>query len=973
MKNFRQALTVVTVIAVAVLSLAGCKKYSYQSFEGDPTGARIYTLDNGLTIYTIVNKDRPRIDAQIAVKVGSKNDPRETTGLAHYFEHLMFKGTKQFGTQNYELEEPLLDQIEALFEQYRVTVDEAERKAIYHRIDSISYEASKIAIPNEYDKLMASLGASGTNAYTSYDVTCYVENIPSNQIENWAKIQADRFENCVLRGFHTELETIYEEYNMYAARDDQKASNALFEGLFKNHPYNTDVIGLPGHLKNPSITNVKNYHDQWYVPNNMAVVLSGDFDPDKAVKIVAKYFGKMKPNENLKRPVFEPEAPITEPVVKNVLGNESPSVMLAWRFPGANDENSVILDLIGRILFNGRAGLIDLDVNQQQKTLGMYAMFESLADYSAFVVSAEPKAGQSLDEVVDIFNAELDKVKAGDFDDDLLESIVNNVKLSFMRSIESTGSMARTAVNCFINDESWEDAVVNYADKLSAVTKADIVAFVNKNFKDNYVRVNKLQQKDPSDFSISKPQITPIFTNRDTASAFLREMQAAAAAVKPIEPSFVDFDRDLSKLEAKSGIPVLYKKNETNGIFQLSFTFESGSYADNVLPYAFEYFDYLGTDDLSAEDINKAFYKLACSYSVSCSGKKTFVSLSGLSENMGEALELLEKVISGVKASPEALALLKGNLLQSRINAKHDQSSNFSALSSYGYYGPKNPSNTTLSNAQIAALRDDDLLDRIHGLFSRQHEILYYGPLSEDEFIGTINAKHNVPGQLAAVEKVEPFSYQPVDKDEVYVAPYDANQLQLLSVSNTGETFDPDKVAIAALYNSYFGSGMNSIVFQEMREARGLAYSAGASYSTPSNLKDPYIFIDRINTQNDKLIDALDAFDEIINNMPVSEAAFKIAKESLILNLRTQRTVKNAVLNAYVSARERGLDYDINKKVFEQIQGYTLDDVVAFQQNVIKDRKYKIMILGRKSDLDFEALKRFGEIHQLSTEDIFGY
>lgn len=144
-----------------------------------------------------------------------KNDPAETTGLAHYFEHLMFKGTNSYGTQNYEAEKPLLDQIEQQFEIYRKTTDEIQRKAIYHTIDSLSYEASKYAIPNEYDKLMAAIGASGTNAYTAYDQTVYVEDIPSNQIENWAKIQVDRFENNVIRGFHTELEAVYEEKNCH--------------------------------------------------------------------------------------------------------------------------------------------------------------------------------------------------------------------------------------------------------------------------------------------------------------------------------------------------------------------------------------------------------------------------------------------------------------------------------------------------------------------------------------------------------------------------------------------------------------------------------------------------------------------------------------------------------------------------------------------------------------------------------------
>ncbi|MBO4768152.1 MAG: insulinase family protein, partial [Bacteroidales bacterium] len=900
------------LLSLAAFGMVSCGGYKYDQVKDDPTGARIYTLDNGLKVYMIVNKDKPRIDAQIAVKVGSKNDPRETTGLAHYFEHLMFKGTEQFGTQNYEVEKPMLDQIEQLFEVYRQTTDEAERKAIYHQIDSISYEASKISIPNEYDKLMASIGASGTNAYTSYDVTCYTENIPSNQIEIWAKIQADRFQNCVLRGFHTELETIYEEYNMYAAQDQTKEFNALFEGLFENHPYNTDVIGLPSHLKNPSITNVKKYHDQWYVPNNMAVVMVGDFNPKKAIKIVDKYFGGMKPNENLERPVFEPEKPITAPVVKTVRGNESPSVVLGWRFPGANSPEALMLNAVSSVLYNGKAGLIDLDVNQQQQTLGMMAGLEDMADYSAFLIMAEPKPGQTLDQVRDIALAEIEKVKKGEFDEDLLTATINNLKLQYMNMMESTRFMARIAVNSFINDVPWSD-IVNEIDRLSEITKDDIVKFANENFGDNYVQVNKLQEKDPTDFKIAKPQITPIFTNRDTASQFLRDIQAAAAKVKPINPVFVDYAKDMSKLEAKSGIPVLYKQNVTNGTFQLNYIFETGSYADKMLPFACDYMGFLGTSDMTPEQVKKEFYRLACDYNVNCQGDRTTVRLSGLAENMEEAAALLEKLIADAQANPQALMMLKLNTLQERENAKHDQRSNSSRLQNYGLYGPENPSRNILSNAELLALTDEQLLEKIHSIFNKEHKVTYYGPLTGTELVAAVNKLHNCPEQLEPVVEGDPFKYLITEENTVLFAPYDANQSIIYSLSSNGEPFDAAIVPSASMYNEYFGGGMNGIVFQEMREARGLAYGAGARYMTPSDLDHTVIFLDYIQTQNDKVIDALTAFEEIINNMPESETAFGIAKESMISNMRTARTVKAAVLNSYLNAEKLGLDYDINK------------------------------------------------------------
>ena len=968
MKRF----SLLILAVLALLATTGCSKYKYETVKGDPTNARIYTLDNGLKVYMIVNKDEPRIDAHVAVKVGSKNDPQETTGLAHYFEHLMFKGTKQLGTQDYAAEEPLLNQIEALFETYRQTTDPDQRKAIYHQIDSISYEASKIFIPNEYDKAMAAIGGRGTNAYTSNDVTCYTENIPSNQLENWAKIQADRFENCVLRGFHTELETIYEEYNMYAVMDQEKVQEAAFAALFPKHPYHTPVIGWGDHLKNPSITNVKKYHDQWYVPNNMAVCLAGDFNPNEAIKVIDKYFGQLKPNENLQKMAYEPEDPITEPIVKNVLGLESPSLLLAWRFPGANSPETKYLDLIGGILSNGKAGLIDLDVNQQQKVLSMFAGNQGLADYSAFIVMAEPLQGQSLDEVRDIALAEIEKVKKGEFDDDLLTAIINNQKLQYMRMYENSRFLVRLEVNSFINEVPWKD-VVNEVEELSKVTKEDIVAFANEHFKDNYVQINKLEQRDPTDTRISKPAITPIMMNRDVASQFLRDIQASAAEVKPIEPVFVDYKKDMSIATAKSGIPVLYKKNETNGIFELQYLFETGSYADNVMPFAANYLNYLGTDDMTPEEVQKAFYRMAVNMSVACTGERTYVSLNGLAENMEEAMQLVEKVIAHAQANPEALQMLKANTLYERRNAKLDQNSNASRISTYALYGPKNPSTNVIPSAELMKLSDEALLEKIHHIFDNEHKVLYYGPLTEAQAVETINRIHNVPEQLNPVVKGNPFQYRPTEGNNVVLAQYDANQLNLTAYYNTELPFDVETAPIITLYNEYFGGGMNGIVFQEIREARGLAYRARANYSIPGDLDHPSVFSYTIGTQNDKLIDALSAFDEIINEMPVSENAFNIAKESLLSNLRTARTVRGRVLTSFLNAQQRGLDYDLNKVIYEKVPALTLDDVVKFQQQYVKDRPYTIGIVGRTSDMDLNTLKQYGTIKTVTTEDIFGY
>ena len=589
-------------IAISLCVLSACTKSTtvpYESVPNDPMKARIYTLDNGLKVYLTVNKETPRIQTYIAVRVGGKNDPAETTGLAHYFEHLMFKGTTHFGTQDYEKEKPMLDEIERLFEVYRQTTDEAEREAIYHQIDSVSYEASKLAIPNEYDKLMAAIGATGTNAYTGFDQTVYVEDIPSNQIENWAKIQADRFENNVIRGFHTELETVYEEKNMSLTSDNRKVFEAILSALFPDHPYGTQtVLGTQENLKNPSITNIKNYHKTWYVPNNMAICMSGDLDPEQTIATIQKYFGHLKPNPNLPALPVTHESPIKAPVVKEVLGLEAENVMLGWRFPGSSSVNQEdLLNLVSLIMNNDKAGLLDVDLIQQQKVLNCYAGTYGLADYDAFIIAGTPKQGQTLDEVKDLFLAEVEKLKKGEFDESLLEAAINNFKLMQMYQLDSNSGRADMFVNAFISKSEWKDEVEQLT-RMSKVTKQQVVDFANQYFGDNYALVYKRQGKDPNEKKIEKPQITPIVMNRDSSSAFLKEIQASQVA--PIEPVFLDFEKDLSKLTAKSGIPVLYKQNTSNDLFSLLYVFDMGNNNDKAMGTAFEYLKYLGTSKKSS-------------------------------------------------------------------------------------------------------------------------------------------------------------------------------------------------------------------------------------------------------------------------------------------------------------------------------------------------------------------------------------
>lgn len=956
-------------VIVAAMLTACCSRYKYESVPDDPLKTRIYTLDNGLKVYMSVSKEKPRIQTYIAVKVGGKNDPHETTGLAHYFEHLMFKGTEQFGTSDYAAEKPLLDEIEQLFETYRQTADEAERAAIYHRIDSISYEASKIAIPNEYDKLMAAIGAEGTNAYTSQDMTVYVEDIPSNQIDNWARIQADRFQHPVIRGFHTELETIYEEKNMSLTRDSRKVWEALDAALFPHHPYGTQtVLGTQEHLKNPSITNVRNYHKTYYVPNNMAVCVAGDFDPDEMIATIDKYFGAMEPNPNLPKLAFEPEQPITTPVVREVYGLEAANVMLGWRLPAAVDPSNDVAQLAGQLIYNGQAGLIDIDLQQQQKVLNAYGYASTQPDYGTFIVAGSPKQGQSLEEVRDLLLGEVAKLRSGDFDETQLEAIVNNFKMHEMQAMES--DPADLYVQSFIYGMDWADEV-HSIDRLSKITKQNVVDWANEYLgSESYAVIYKREGEDKTVQKISAPKITPIVTNRDRESAFLAGIKAAE--VKPIEPVFVDYDKDMAKFAVKPGVDVLYKQNESNDLFRLSYVFNTGSEDDPELRSAFDYISYLGTDTQTAEEIAKEMYRLACSFSFGAGTNQSSITITGLSENMDQAMELVESLIANAVPDETILMNLKADALKSRSDAKLNQARCFGALQRYLFLGGDFIKKTTLTDARLAALTSDELLSKVKVLTGKAHEVLYYGPKSETELKESLAAHHKSAETLEPLEKRFP-KFQHTDRSAVVLAQYDAKQLYYIQYSDRGEPFDETNTPGLTLYNEYFGGGMNSVVFQEMREARGLAYSAWATMSEPAYAKGEYNFMAFIATQNDKMRQAIEAFDEIINNMPESEAAFTIAKEGILARLRTQRTTKSDVLWSYIDLRDMGLTEDRNKLLFETIQNMTLADVKAFQEKWVKDRTYVYGILGDIKDLDTDYLKTLGPVKTVSSEELFGY
>ena len=959
------------VLLLAIALPLAAKEYKYETVPGDLMATRIYKLDNGLTVYLSVNNEKPRIQTYIAERTGSRNDPPETTGLAHYLEHLMFKGTRQFGTTNAAAEAPLLDSIQNRFEVYRTIKDSLQRRAYYHKIDSLSQLAAKYFIPNEYDKLMSAIGAEGTNAFTSNDMTCYVEDIPSNEVENWARIEADRFQNMVIRGFHTELEAVYEEYNIGLASDREKQFNAFSKLVFPGHPYGTQTtIGTQEHLKNPSIVNIKNYFKRYYVPNNVAICMSGDFNPDEVIAIIDKYFGSWKPNANLSQPQYAPVPDRTAPVDTTVVGQEAENIYLGWKFEGSASYQADTLGVVADILSNGMAGLMDLDLDQQMKWLGGGAVTMPLAEYSAMIMIGYPKEGQTLDEVKALMLGEIDKLKRGDFDENLIKAVVNNKKLQYYRTLESNDDRAYMMADAFITRKKWSD-VVGELDRISGITKQQIIDFARRHFTDGYVTVYKRIGNDTTIRKIDKPEITAIPANRDLQSAFVKEI--TDSKVEPIQPMFVDFDKDLTKATTKNGLPVLYVKNTENGRFTLTYHFDFGGASDKWLPYAASYFDYLGTDKMTAEQLKQKFYSLACSHGISIGTRAANIYVSGLAENMTEAMALMDDLLANAQVDTAAYNKYVGVELKSRADNKLDQGTNFSRLMQYGMYGEYNPTRNIPSSKELKDMEPQRLVDKIKAFRGYKHTVLYYGPMELGELTAAIDKHHKTAKTRVDAPKSRNYMMQQTAQNEVYIAPYDAKNIYMVQYHNEGRQWNPANQPVVSLFNEYYGGGMNSVVFQELREARGLAYSAFADYGTPSYEGEPEYAYTYIISQNDKMTDCIRTFNSILDTMPQSEKALGLAKQALMKRLATARTTKEGIINAYLNAKDLGIDYSLSKKIYEAVPSLTMDDVVKFERETMAKKPYRYLILGDEKQLDMKALEKIGPIKRLTTEEIFGY
>ena len=973
-RQFICCASILTVAAVGI-GLFGCTSTPKSGavrleapIAADATRTEVYQLANGLKVYLSRNPEEPRIQTRIVVRAGSLQDPADKTGQAHYLEHLMFKGSDHFCTIDYAAEKPKIERIYALYNQYCAETDEARRTAIYREIDRVSGEAARYAVANEYDRMMSDMGATGVNAYTSYDRTVYLNNIPANGLEKWLDMEADRFANPVFRLFHTELEAVYEESNMYADMPDSRMQELFMGTLFPNHPLGRPVIGLKSHLRNPAPDRVMEFFRTWYVPNNMAICLSGDFDRDRVLAAVSRTFGKF-PAKPLPAQACQPAAPLAGTATAALVAPGNEELAIAWRLNQPSVADKDLFALCAMLLCNQQAGLFDRDLVQTRKLASIEAAAEDLVMHASLFVSARPNQKDAVESLLPLIDTEIEKLKAGDYPDWLIEAIINNLRLSRTLAQRSNENRAEQMTAVFTSGIPWS-TVAGQIDRMAKYTKADVSAFAKKHLTANRIVVYRKKGELVPGEKIKKPTISPVELNRGQESAFCRDF--CARPVAELNPKFIDFQKDVEthRLPGRD-IAVSSVRNTQDGLFEMRYVFEFGSDNDSWLDPAVKYADVIGTSTRKLEELKTELFRLGGDYSLSCDRRRVTMTIMGLQENFQPIVALAEDLLDHPKADAAALKTLVGNIVKDRDGAKSDvKEILLRALASRVKYGVASPYTNVPTSAELAAATPETLAGRLASLKTHPHHILYFGPLAAKELSQELATLHQT-GTLVPAPAAKPFPEQPTPTDSVIFINYPGmSQVNLLMTSRRAK-FSPDTVVARALFGEYYGESMNSITFQTIRESKALAYSCSCRYGLPEYPEGYHFLNCFMSTQTDKFPEAVATMRELIQDCPISKPLLGSCKIAAVRKIAADHLSGMDILELMEKNRLLGIQTDIRKTVYGQMGKMEEPDLLRFHKEHLKDAKFTLMVVGDKAVVNMDDLKKFGPVTELAVDEIF--
>ena len=939
---------------------------AFKTYEGDPLNLKETSLSNGMKVFLVENHDKPEISGSFVVNVGSKNDPADNTGMAHYLEHMLFKGTQTLGTIDFEKEKVYLDEINNLYDQLAKETELEKRNSIQKKINEASNKAAQYALPNEFDRIIAEMGGTKLNAFTSADMTVYLNVFPPNQIEKWLDVYVHRFENPVFRLFQSELETVYEEKN----RSMNEPINSLFEYFLENfyegHPYGDQTtLGKTEHLKNPSLSTMYSYFYKYYVPNNMALVLVGDFDSETILPIIKEKLNQL-PYKALEDDDNFPLKPFEGRKTLNVKSSPIKISAYGYRVDGTAKMNYPLNDVLTELLTNDtETGLLD-ELRTSGEVMGTMMMNIPYNDYGALVVVNIPKLiGQSFEEAEALLFAKFDSLKSGGFKEETLESIKNGLLKQKKLSMETNEEIAYGLYEYFISGKDWNE-IINYDNQLESITKADVVAYAKTVFVDNYLALYSKMGSTKKD-KIQKPERDPVVSKSIEKSEYYKTFLTIKE--QPLAPVFIDFSKDISSSELSNNGLYVQTRNPKNNIFDLTFRWSIGNYNNASLTYLAAYLNRVGTNKTDFVNYRKEIQKLNASYYFYADEEYFYLEINGEDEKLDQTIDLVNDLVQGAAVDNSKIKEL---IEEAKTELKFEKSSPgniVKALREYAIYGEESTYLKMHTAKEVAKITPQNYLALFEDVKTYPLTVHYTGNNKEAKL------KINQIFKVSASQKVEKsiLDRKEIQRTENII--YFINQKRSTQANIHFDfpvgTVPKNEYYKLNAFNEYFGKGMSSLVFQEIREFRSLAYASFGFCRPAPTPENNTMFNGYVGCQNDKTIEAMQVMLDLINNMPEKPERIDYIKGATIRSSLTSVPGFRNLISQIEKWQDAGFNQDPRLEFQSNYENLSFNDILEFYQKYLKGKPVTISIVGDKKQIDLKQLEKFGEIIHLKTKDVY--
>lgn len=963
----KKILSFTIVFMMAILSLSAQITMQTPRLPG-PLEVEEYTLPNGLKVYLNPDPTQSSVFGAVIVKGGSKRDPADATGIAHYLEHMMFKGTNQIGTVDFEAERVYLDSITAMYDLLGKTNVQTGRDSIQKVINRLSVKAAEWAIPGEMDRILNSFGSTNLNAFTSQENIVYFNMFPGAHIEKWIEVYSHRFENPIFRLFQSELETVYEEKNMYSDNSFSNLLESFLKNFFRNSPYGQQtVIGSTEHLKNPSLSKMYEYFNTYYVANNMALVLSGDFNAEQVRPIIAQKFGAWRSGQIPPLPSFA-EAAFNGRETKSVRMTPIKIGILGFRSIPKGHPDGPVIDLISELLSNSAGtGFLDkLYVDNKILGAGMFNMqFEETGGAIVFFV---PKiVGQSFAKAENIILAEFAKIVNGDFTDDQLESARLNMMKQNMQEMEHPMQRGMGIMEAFNMNMTWSQ-YLRYQSSVEQITREEVRRVAAQYFGKNYLAFFS-KTGFPKKEKLAKPPYDPVSpTNSEASSQFAVGLEAIPSYETP--PKFIDFNSDVRFMDMPNGGSFYHTDNPINTLFSLSLQFGAGKEAIKILDPASEILDMAHPADMTYQAYKEAFNRIGTSLSVYVTDDYTVVRMSGFDNKLEESIELLAKLMKNPSLDKKHLKKILESRKANLKTEKKEPSVKGDALLQYALYKDRSDYLSRYSGKELKKLNTDSMLAAFKKAMQYRVDVFYSGTVDYQTVAGMLR-KLELPAQ--ALE-----SQSPIDKPrETYTEPLiylmnDPKAVQSqIHVYVNGMEVVPSDIPYNHAFNEYFGGNMSSIVFQEVREYRSLAYAAYANYNVPYWYHNQGYLSGFMSTQADKTTEALSILTSLIKDMPQKDERLENIRSALVESTRSSKPGFRNMGQTVANYRRKGHADDPRKEYLKTYDQLNFLQIVDFHLRHVANKPLVICIVTDVKRVNLEELKAFGKVVEVKHDLIF--